>query len=86
MSSNWEALAFDLYQKTVQEESVDVEGSEEKTEEEEPEDELVQTISSNQTKTPTSPEKSSKIMQAYGLLVVDIQQKENEILRKGDWS
>ncbi|WP_172460878.1 hypothetical protein [Priestia endophytica] len=42
MSSNWEALAFDLYQKTVQEESVDVEGSEEKTEEKDPEDELVQ--------------------------------------------
>ncbi|MBG9810809.1 hypothetical protein ABD68_03950 [Bacillus endophyticus] len=76
LSSNWEALAFDLYQKPVQEESVGIEGSEEKTEEEEPEDELVQTISSDQTKTSTSPEKSSKDMQAYGLLVVDIQQKE----------
>ncbi|MGG1215900.1 hypothetical protein ABE236_00245 [Priestia endophytica] len=76
LSSNWEALAFDLYQKPVQEESVDVEGSEEKTEEEEPEDELVQTISSDQSKTSTSSEKSSKNMQAYGLLVVDIQQKE----------
>ncbi|KYG33612.1 hypothetical protein [Priestia endophytica] len=76
LSSNWEALAFDLYQKPVQEESVDVEGSEEKTEEEEPEDELVQTISSDQSKTSTSPEKSSKNMQAYGLLVVEIQQKE----------
>ncbi|MCF2132093.1 hypothetical protein L1I79_37595 [Strepomyces sp. STD 3.1] len=76
LSSNWEALAFDLYQKPVQEESVDVEGSEEKTEEEEPEDELVQTISSDQSKTSTSSEKSSKTMQAYGLLVVDIQQKE----------
>ncbi|KAB2487450.1 hypothetical protein [Priestia endophytica] len=76
LSSNWEALAFDLYQKPVQEENVDVEGSEEKTEEEEPEDELVQTISSDQTKTPTSSEKSLKNMQAYGLLVVDIQQKE----------
>ncbi|MFP7487646.1 hypothetical protein SFC65_26195 [Priestia filamentosa] len=76
LSSNWEALAFDLYQKPVQEESVDVEGSEEKTEEEEPENELVQTISSDQSKTSTSPEKSSKNMQAYGLLVVEIQQKE----------
>lgn len=76
LSSNWEALAFDLYQKPVQEESVDVEGSEEKTEEEEPEDEMVQTISSDQSKTSTSSEKSSKNMQAYGLLVVDIQQKE----------
>ncbi|MFP7176267.1 hypothetical protein [Priestia filamentosa] len=76
LSSNWEALAFDLYQKPVQEESVDVEGSEEKIEEEEPEDELVQTISSDQSKTSTSSEKSSKNMQAYGLLVVEIQQKE----------
>ncbi|MFP3886148.1 hypothetical protein U8V97_11780 [Priestia filamentosa] len=76
LSSNWEALAFDLYQKPVQEESVDVEGSEEKTEEEEPEDELVQTISSDQSKTSTRPEKSSKDMQAYGLLVIEIQQKE----------
>ncbi|WRU97836.1 hypothetical protein RYX51_22820 (plasmid) [Priestia filamentosa] len=76
LSSNWEALAFDLYQKPVEEESVDIEGSEEKTEEEEPEDELVQTISSDQTKTPTSSEKSLKNMKAYGLLVVDIQQKE----------
>ncbi|RJS63001.1 hypothetical protein [Priestia filamentosa] len=76
VSSNWEALAFDLYQKPVQEESVDVEGSEEKIEEEEPEDELVQTISSDQSKTSTSSEKSSKNMQAYGLLVIDIQQKE----------
>ncbi|MGQ3381167.1 hypothetical protein ACT6P6_24275 [Priestia endophytica] len=76
LSSQWEALAFDLYQKTVQEESVDIEGNEEETEEEEPEDELVQTISSDQTKTPTSSEKSLKNMKAYGLLVVDIQQKE----------
>ncbi|RPK03129.1 hypothetical protein [Priestia endophytica] len=76
LSSNWEALAFDLYQKPVQEESVDVEGSEGKIEEEEPEDELVQTISSDQSKMSTSSEKSSKNMQAYGLLVVDIQQKE----------
>ncbi|AVD54653.1 hypothetical protein BEH_26210 (plasmid) [Priestia filamentosa] len=73
LSSNWEALAFDLYQKLVEEESVGIEEGEEKTEEEEPEDELVQTTSSDQTKTSTSSEKSSKNMQAYGLLVVDIQ-------------
>ncbi len=82
LSSHWEALAFDLYQKPVEEESVDIEGSEEKTEEEEPEDELVQTLSSDQTKTPTSPEKSSKNRQAYGLLVVDIQKKEVQKKRK----
>ncbi|MDT3766286.1 hypothetical protein [Priestia filamentosa] len=47
LSLNQKVLAFDFYQKPGEEESVDVKGSEEKTEEEEPEDELVQTISLN---------------------------------------
>ncbi|MCY8231708.1 hypothetical protein [Priestia endophytica] len=71
-----EVFALDLYRKLMAAEGVDGERSKAKTEEKEPEDELVQTISSDQTKTPTSPEKSSKNMQAYGLLVVKIQQKE----------
>ncbi|MCY8231718.1 hypothetical protein [Priestia endophytica] len=50
LSSNWEALALALYQKMMKEESGEVKRREVKTEEEEQEDELVQSISSDQTK------------------------------------
>lgn len=43
----------------MEEESVNVAGREVKTEEEEPQDKLVQTTSSGQTKMPTSTENSS---------------------------
>ncbi|UOE58921.1 hypothetical protein HPB58_16490 [Priestia filamentosa] len=46
---------------------MEVKRREVKIEEEEPEEELVQSISSDQTKTPTSTEKSSKDRQAYRL-------------------
>ncbi|WP_192800158.1 hypothetical protein [Priestia endophytica] len=51
---------------------MEVKRREVKTEEEEPEDELVQSISSDQIKTRTNSEKSSKDRQAYRLLGVDI--------------
>jgi hypothetical protein len=44
----------------MEEEIVDVAGSEVKIEEEGPQDKLVQTTSTGQTKMPTSPEKSSQ--------------------------
>ncbi|MCY8233013.1 hypothetical protein [Priestia endophytica] len=58
--------------KLMEAESVDVAGNEVKIEGEESQDKLIQTISTGQTKTPTSPEKSSQNRQAYKLLVDDI--------------
>jgi hypothetical protein len=53
------SLSACFISKPMEEESVDVAGREVKTEEEEPQDNLVQTTSSGQTKMPTSTENSS---------------------------